>query len=112
MSTRKRLHSLLVAGFLTGATTLVTAAAAAPAQAAPRFDCMTETQLNGTRGAGRCTNTGTAPGDFRVHVVCGLAVDQYSSWVTLVPGERAQTQADCPSNLPGQGVGRVTVEFR
>ncbi|MDI3406209.1 hypothetical protein [Streptomyces cavernicola] len=109
MRTRKRIRNLLAVGFLAGAAALT---AAAPAQSAPRFDCMTEIQNGGETGAGRCTNLGDGVGEFRVHVVCGLAMDQYSSWVLVMPGERAQTSANCPFTLPGQGVGRVTVEFR
>ncbi|MFI8993468.1 hypothetical protein [Streptomyces sp. NPDC053542] len=107
----KRTRTALMAGVLAVGSAVTGIAAAAPANAAPPFICQTAVTHGGETGEGTCRNDGTETGQFRVHVVCGLAVDQYSSWVLLAPGQTATTNASCPFNLPGQGVGRITIEF-
>jgi hypothetical protein len=86
----------------------VGSASAAPAAPAAVLSCDTgRSAVDDYTGFALCTNTGTAPVTFWVHLVCGWAPDEDGNHVTVGPNQSSQSTAHCGSI--GTGIGEISV---
>ncbi|MFF2011068.1 hypothetical protein ACFVWY_18620 [Streptomyces sp. NPDC058195] len=59
-------------------------------------------------GFALCSNGGSAPQTFWVHLVCGWAPDVDGEHITLAPGQSGQSTAHCGDI--GTGIGEISVQ--
>ena len=98
--------TVMLLGGAIAAAAPASAAQAQPVKAANVLNCTTSTGADGHNATADCTNNTNQTVAFRVTAVCGWAPDAVGPWVTLNPGARNTSTAQCG----GTGVGSASWE--
>ncbi|MFB9482502.1 hypothetical protein ACFFSH_24455 [Streptomyces filamentosus] len=108
-----RKASVAVRAALAASAALALSAAAPAAVAAPAADphglsCEKgKHNIDDYTGWALCTNVGSEPITFWVHLVCGWSPDVDGEHIRLAPGDSSQSTAHCSSL--GSGIGEIQV---